>query len=97
MKSILKKPSAWLPIAMSAAALVLLLSYVAIFGTTQQPQADEGPAARLFQLLFAAQVPIIAIFTLKWFPRMPRQALQVLAMQIVAALIPIALVIFFES
>ena len=38
---IVNHPSAWLPIAMSLAAIGVLLVHVALFGTARQ--ADEGP------------------------------------------------------
>jgi hypothetical protein len=79
----MKQPSALLPIAMSVAALALVLGNVAIFGVVHE--ADEGTAAHLFQLLIAGQVPVIAYFALKWLPRAPGRALAVLAMQVVAA------------
>jgi len=47
--------------------------------------ADEGAAAHLWQLLMAGQVPIIAVFALKWLPLETRRALFVLAVQIAAA------------
>ena len=79
----MKQASALLPIAMSAAALALVLGHVAIFGVVHE--ADEGGAAHLWQLLMAGQVPVIAFFALKWLPRSPGQALRVLALQAVAA------------
>lgn len=39
----MKQPSAWLPIAMSVAALALVLGHIAIFGAVRE--ADEGTAA----------------------------------------------------
>jgi hypothetical protein len=45
----------------------------------------------------AGQLPIIAFFLLKWLPRTPRQALQVLAVQIVAALASFASVFFLTK
>jgi hypothetical protein len=84
MKAILKVPSAFLPLAMSFGALVTVLIYVAIFGPT--PQADEGTAAHIWQILMAGQIPIIAFFTIKWLPRTPKQALLVLVLQGSAAL-----------
>jgi MFS superfamily sulfate permease-like transporter len=80
----MKQPSALLPIAMSVAALALVLGNVAIYGVVHE--ADEGTAAHLWQLLMAGQVPAIAYFALKWLPRAPGRALAVLAMQVVAAL-----------
>jgi hypothetical protein len=52
--SIMKHPSAFLPIAMSFAALATVLAHVAMFGVARE--ADEGTAARIFQLFMIAQV-----------------------------------------
>jgi len=88
MKAILKKPSAFLPLAMSFGALATVLIYVAVFGPA--PQSDEGTAAHLWQLLMAGQIPIIAFFAFKWLPRTPREALLVLVLQGGAALMALA-------
>ena len=50
--SLMKKPSAFLPIAMSLAALALVLGHAAMFGIVHE--ADERTAAHIFQLLMAA-------------------------------------------
>ena len=55
--TILKQPSAFLPIAMSLGALTTVLTYVALNGPA--PQADEGTAAHVWQLLMAGQVPFV--------------------------------------
>jgi hypothetical protein len=81
---LLKRPTAFVPIAMSIAALGLVLGYAAIFGTARQ--ADEGTAAHLWQLLIAGQLPIIAFFAIRWLPTEPKRALTVLALQLVAGL-----------
>ena len=81
--ALLKRPSAFMPLAMSAFALALVVGYAVLFGT--EPQEDEGTAAHLFQLTMAAQVLVIAYFTARWLPTAPRQGLVVLAIQIVAA------------
>ena len=86
--SLVKQTSAWLPIAMSLAALAVVLVHVARFGVARE--ADEGTSAHLFQLLMAGQVPVLAFFAVKWLPRAPRQALQVLALQAGAALAALA-------
>jgi hypothetical protein len=86
--TILKHPSVFLPLAMSFAALVLVLVAVAVFGVVRQ--ADEGAAAHVFQLLLAAQVPIVAFFAIKWLPRSPKQALLVLLLQAGAGLTALA-------
>ena len=94
MKTILRQPSAILPITMSLAALALLLGHVAMFGVTHE--ADEGTAAHLFQLLMAGQTPFIAFFAMTWLPRTPKLALQVLALQFGAALAACAPVYFLK-
>jgi hypothetical protein len=91
----LKQPSALIPLAMSVAALGLVLGHIAIFGTARQ--ADEGAAAHLWQLLMAGQIPIIAFFAVKWLPRTPGQALLVLGLQaaaVFAAAAPVFLLNF---
>lgn len=90
----MKQPSAWMPIAMSLIALAVVLSHIAIFGSARE--ADEGTAAHLWQLLMSGQVPAIACFALKWFPRFPGQALRVLALQAIAALTACAPVYWFK-
>ena len=85
-KSLLKQPSAWIPIVMSLAALTMTFAYLAIFGIPQVPQADEGTPAHLFQLLMAGQVPIIAFFAIKHLPPKSKQALFVLALQLAVGL-----------
>ena len=80
----MKQTSGWLPVAMSGAALALVLGHIALFGTARQ--SDEGTAAHLWQLLMAGQVPVVAYFALKWLRRATREALHVLALQVVAGL-----------
>jgi len=80
----MKQPSAFLPVAMSLAALTLVLGHVAMFGGARE--ADEGTAAHLFQLLMVAQLPIIAFFAIKWLPQNPRPALAILALHVAAAI-----------
>jgi hypothetical protein len=82
--STLKRPSALIPLAMSFAALSVVLGHIAIFGAAHE--ADEGSAAHLWQVLMAGQIPVIAFFAIKWLPRSPRQALPVLVLQAVAGL-----------
>ena len=94
-KSLLKQPSAWIPLVMSLAALTLLLGYVAIFGIVHNQ--DEGAPAHLFQLIMLAQLPVVAFFAIKWLPKQPKQSLLVLGLQAVAWIIPILAVIWFES
>jgi hypothetical protein len=81
--SVLKHPSAFLPLAMSLGALAVIAVHLALHGPA--PQADEGGAAHLWQLLMAGQVPIVLFFAVRWAPMCPRYALPVLALQVVAA------------
>ena len=90
----MKRPSAFLPLAMSLAALALVLGHVALFGVVHE--ADEGTAAHLWQLLMAGQVPVIAYFALRWFPPAPGKALRVLALQFAAGLAACAPVYWFK-
>jgi hypothetical protein len=82
--TLLKRPTALLPVAMSLAALATVVAYATMFGTARQ--ADEGTAAHIWQLLMAGQVPIVAFFAIKWLPIEPRRALPVLALQVCSAL-----------
>ena len=65
----LKRPSAFLPIAMSLVALATVLLFLARNGPA--PQADEGTAAHIWQLLMAGQLPIVLLFAFKWLPQSP--------------------------
>jgi len=96
--SLTKRPSAYLPVAMSLVALTLVLGYVAIYGfkSSSQPQ-DEGAAAHLFQLLMVLQAPIVLFFALKWLPREPREALTVLALQLGAWCAALGTLFLFEK
>ncbi|HSS26988.1 MAG TPA: hypothetical protein VLL50_03490 [Usitatibacter sp.] len=78
----------WAPIALALAALILVLSYVALFGIPRE--TDEGTAAHVWQLLMAAQVPLVVIFALKWLPKRPRAALAFIGLQAAAALAAMA-------
>jgi hypothetical protein len=91
----LKKPSAWIPIAMSALALLLVVGSVGLFGV-QKSTGDESAIARVFQLLLAGQVPVVGYFILKWSPKQQQQVLQIVAIQILAALVPFLTVFFLE-
>ena|SRR4026209_2754219 len=74
----IKQLSTWLPLAMSLAALTLVLGHAAVYGIVHE--ADEGTAAHVWQILMATQLPIVAYFILKWLPMRPRESLQVLAL-----------------
>jgi hypothetical protein len=79
-----KQPSAFIPMAMSLAALALVLGSVGAdlieVGHIVRT-ADEETVAHLWQLLMAGQAPILAFFAFKWLRKSPGNALKVLALQ----------------
>lgn len=90
LMTMIKKPSAFIPVALSLAAFAVVLVHVAIFGAVRE--ADEGAAAHIFQLLIVGQLPFSAFFAIKWLRQQPRQAMLILAIQAgaaVAALAPV--------
>ena len=82
--TILRRPSAYLPIAMSLAAIGVVVVTLAVNGPARQ--ADEGTAAHLWQLLMVAQLPVILLFAVRWLPQAPSRGARVLALQAAAAL-----------
>ena len=90
--ALLRRPSAWLPLAMSTAALAVVAAAVLLAGA--HAGEDEGTAAHIFQLLIAGQVPVVACFAIRWLPEAPRQAAGVLLLQAGAGLLALAPVFF---
>jgi hypothetical protein len=88
MAPLLKHPSAFLPLVMSLGALTTVLVFLALHGPA--PQADEGTAAHLWQLLMAAQVPIVLFFAVRWVPQSPRHGLRILGLRLLAAVAALA-------
>jgi hypothetical protein len=82
--ALLNRPSAFIPVAMSATALAIVFGYAVMFGVT--PQSNEGIAAHTRQLLMVGQFPVIVFHVIKWLPAQCKQALLVLALQLGAAL-----------
>ena len=94
LSALMKRPSAFLPLAMSLAALATVLGHVAMFGAARE--ADEGAAAHIFQLLMMMQVPVVAYFAIKWLPRVPGRAMVILALHASAALAALSLVFILK-
>jgi hypothetical protein len=92
--SMFRNASAAIPLGMSAGAFITVLVHIISVGAN--PSADEGTAAHLFQILLAGQAPFVAFFALKWLPRMPSEAMLVIAIQAAAALIALAPVVLFD-
>ena len=93
-RSIFRLPSAIAPMAMSLAALLVVLGHLTLMGAG--PQGDEGAAAHIFQLLLAGQAPVVAFFAIKWLPRLPAETMMVIGMQAGAAMLALAPVVIFE-
>lgn len=90
--TLFKKPSACLPIAMSLAALALVLGDLALYGVDRT--GDEGAVAHTWQLLMVGQLPLIMYFAVRWLRRAARQAAPILMLQVaavIAALAPVYL------
>ncbi len=95
MNSLLKKPSAWFPIAVSLAILAVMLIGIAMSGVPAH-QADEGTGAHIFQIWLVLEILMMAFFAIRWVPQAPKQALTVLTIQIVAVLAACAPVFFLK-
>jgi hypothetical protein len=95
--TLLRQPDGWLPIAMSVAALALVVGYATLAGTSGPAGHDEQGPARLFQLILLGDAVIVGLFAVRWLPRAPRPAALILALQLMLATVPILTVILLES
>lgn len=91
----IKTPSAWVPIALSLIVVATMLVFIAVSGAPTR-QSDEGTGAHLFQMWLVVEFLMIAFFAAKWLPKKPKEALIVLAIQIVAALAACAPIVYFK-
>lgn len=89
-----RKPSAWVPIAMSLAIFAMLLYHLLIIG--EQREDDEGTAAHIFQLWLVAEVFIVGYFLARWVPQQPKEGTVILVIQILTALLSIGPVFYFQ-
>ena len=74
--SLMRRPGAWAPLALSTGALAMILGHIVTFWITQPeifpPRLPgEGPR-RPFELLLLAQLPVIVVFAWRWLRRAPR-------------------------
>lgn len=90
-----KRPSGVLPIIMSAFVVAMVVVHYAMYGIVEE--ADEGTPAHIFQLLMAAQVPLIGYFIVRWLPEEPAGGARVLALQFAAAVAAFASVYFLTG
>jgi len=92
MLGLLKRPSAYIPLVISAGFLAAF-AIGSVHGTLVR-QPDEDTGAHLFQMLMPTQALISAFFAISWLPRCRRAAVQVLAAQCSAAIAVLAVVYF---
>jgi len=85
MNLLIKKTSAWVPVALSLAVLMTMLISFATNGIPSR-QADEGTAAHLFQIWLVLEALLIGYFGLRWITNEPRQAIWISGLQIAAVL-----------
>jgi len=85
---LLRRPSAYVPVAMSLICLAMLLRAILIGLIAHDPvvhnptvREDEGPIAHIFQILMTVQWPVTLFFAIKWLRRAPAPSLGVLALQ----------------
>jgi hypothetical protein len=94
--SLMRRPGAYLPLALSTAALAMVVGHIVSFAIVPPhvlfppPLPGEG-ALRPFYLLLIAQLPLMTAFALKWLPRAPRTAALVLLLQVLMAAAPLVL------
>jgi hypothetical protein len=94
MGEMLKKPSVWIPIVLSLGIIAMLLITLSTVGLVRQ--ADEGTEAHIFQLWLVLEAFLIAFFGFKWLPSAPKDALFILAIQIVLVLLGMFPVFYFH-
>ena len=92
--SVIKKPSAFIPLGMSLPALATVIIHIILYGVVRQP--DEGAAAHFFQLLIIAGVPVVVFFMMKQLPKFPKQAMEILVLQFIAVIAALAPVLYFN-
>ena len=68
---IVRKPSAFVPLAMSLTALGVI-GVAAMFGHLV-PQPDEGTEAHIWQLLMAGQLPVLGFFAVNGYRALPNR------------------------
>ena len=88
---LLRRPSAFLPLGLSAAALGLVVVHYAWYGITHD--TEESTPAHVFQLLMVVQCPVIAFFAIRWLPTQPKLAAAGLALQVLMAVAAIGSVL----
>jgi len=92
---LIKKPSAWIPIALS----IVMLSVIGLYLTNvlpPDPTGDEGVGAHLFQIWLMLEVIFIPIFVIINITKNLRQTLLTLVIQVLLVLVVCAPVFYFK-
>jgi hypothetical protein len=89
-----RNASAAIPLGMSTGAFITVLIHIVSIGTG--PAARRRHGSTSIQILLDGQAPFVAFFALKWLPRMPSEAMLVIALQAAAALIALAPVVLLD-
>ena len=75
--------------------IAVFVGYV-VFSGPLEPEADEGTGAHLFQIWLVLEAIMIPFFALTWLPQAPKQALVILAIQILLVLLGCFPVYYFK-
>jgi hypothetical protein len=87
IRTAVSRPSGFVPLAMSCAALYVVLRHLVLYGAgppVHIGRPDEGPEAHIWQILMAGQLPVVLFFAIRWLWSDPRGALPVLGLQALA-------------
>ena len=87
----LKYPSAWVPLVLTALMLVVFCLYFAGI-IPPDPSGDEGIGAHLFQIWTVLEFFAVAFSVLRWVAMKPKETVLILGLQILLALVPLAIV-----
>ena len=93
---LLKKPSAWIPIVIPLALFAYIVAVLYANEFVVVREEDEGVGAHLFQLWLVLEPFLLGYFAIKWVPRAGRQALLVLALQLLAAFLAVGTVFLLK-
>lgn len=83
----IKRPLALGPILLAGMALLLVGAYLQLGGAARA--SDEGATAHVFQLLMLAQGALMLVFAVRYLRQAPASCLQVLSLQILAAMLAV--------
>jgi hypothetical protein len=87
IRTAIARPSGFVPLVMSAAALYVVARHLLAFGGGPDLHAgrhDEGPEAHIWQILMTGQMPIILYCAIRWLRNDPQGTLSVLGFQVLA-------------